>query len=83
MRRFAAISLGLHVVLLAGLLIWSGGGPRPSDAPDKEGAVELVMVEAQSAGRRPHRRNRRPKVPRRNPRKNLRRRLHRHRSPRI
>ena len=50
MRRFAAISLGLHVVLLAGLLIWSGRGPRPSDAPDKEGAVELVMVEAQGAG---------------------------------
>jgi periplasmic protein TonB len=50
MRRFAAISLGLHVALLAGLLIWSGRGPRPSDAPDKEGAVELVMVEAQGAG---------------------------------
>jgi periplasmic protein TonB len=50
MRRFAAISLGLHVVLLAGLLIWFGRGPRPSDVPDKEGAVELVMVEAQGTG---------------------------------
>ena len=50
MRRFAAISLGLHVVLLAGLLIWFGSGSRPSDAPDKEGAVELVMVEAQGSG---------------------------------
>jgi protein TonB len=50
MRRFAAISLGLHAVLLAGLLIWSGRGPRPSDVPDTEGAVELVMVEAQDAG---------------------------------
>jgi protein TonB len=50
MRRFAAISLGLHVVLLAGLLIWFGRGSLPGDAPDKEGAVELVMVEAQGSG---------------------------------
>jgi periplasmic protein TonB len=50
MRRFAAISLGLHAVLLAGLLIWFGRGSRPGDAPDKEGTVELVMVEAQGVG---------------------------------
>jgi protein TonB len=50
MRRFAAISLGLHAALLAGLLVWFGRGPPASDAPDKEGAVELVMVESQGAG---------------------------------
>ncbi|MGA8197199.1 MAG: TonB family protein [Acetobacteraceae bacterium] len=50
MRRFAAISLGLHAVLLAVLLIWFGRGARPGDAPDKEGTVELVMVEAQGSG---------------------------------
>jgi periplasmic protein TonB len=50
MRRFAVISLGLHAILLVGLLVWFGRGPPPRDAPDKEGAVELVMVESQGAG---------------------------------
>jgi protein TonB len=50
MRRFAVISLGLHVALLGGLVIWFGRGPPARDAPDKEGAVELVMVESQGAG---------------------------------
>jgi protein TonB len=50
MRRFAAVSLGLHAALLAFLLVWFGRGPPARDAPDKEGAVELVMVESQGAG---------------------------------
>ena len=50
MRRYAAISLGLHAALLAFLLVWFGHGPPASDAPDREGAVELVMVESQGAG---------------------------------
>jgi protein TonB len=50
MRRFAVISLGLHAALLFGLLVWFGRGPPARDAPDKEGAVELVMVESQGSG---------------------------------
>jgi periplasmic protein TonB len=50
MRRFAAISLGLHVALLAGLLVWFGRGPPARGAPDKDAAVELVMVEGQGTG---------------------------------
>jgi periplasmic protein TonB len=50
MRRFAAISLCLHIGVLAGLLVWFGHRPPTKDAPDKEAAVELVLVEKQGAG---------------------------------
>jgi periplasmic protein TonB len=50
MRRFAFISLGLHAALLAFLLVWFSPGQPARDAPDKEGAVELVMVESPGAG---------------------------------
>jgi periplasmic protein TonB len=50
MRRAALISLVLHAVLLIGLVAWFARRPGNSDAPDKEGAVELVMVESQNSG---------------------------------
>ena len=50
MRRFALISLGLHAVLLAGLLIWFHHAAPVTDTPDTQGAVELVMVEQQGKG---------------------------------
>jgi periplasmic protein TonB len=52
MRRFAAISLGLHVALalVVGVLVWISRGPPARDAPDKDAAVELVIVEAQGTG---------------------------------
>jgi protein TonB len=50
MRRFAVLSLGLHVALLVGLLGWFGHGQPASDAPDTQGAVELVLEEHQGAG---------------------------------
>jgi protein TonB len=50
MRRFACISLGLHVALLVGLLAWFRHGGPVVDAPDRQAAVELVMLENQGAG---------------------------------
>jgi protein TonB len=50
MRRFALISLGVHAALLAGLLVWFSHRPRLKDAPDSQGAVELVMLEQQGTG---------------------------------
>ncbi len=50
MRWFALISAGLHAALIGGLLLWFYRGPRMVEAPDSEGAVQLVMVEQQGSG---------------------------------
>ena len=51
MRRFAFLSLGLHVALLAGLLFWFRHGGEPGqETPDKLPSVELVMLEQKGAG---------------------------------
>jgi periplasmic protein TonB len=50
MRRFAVLSLGLHVALLVALLAWFGRGPPVMDVPDRRGAVELVLVEHEGSG---------------------------------
>lgn len=50
MRRFAVLSLGLHAALLIGLLAWFRQAPPPNDAPDRRGAVELVLVEHEGSG---------------------------------
>lgn len=50
MRRFALISAGLHAALIGGLILWFYRGPRMVEAPDSEGAVQLVMVEQQGTG---------------------------------
>jgi protein TonB len=51
MRRFGLISLGLHTVLLAALVLWFRHGDEPAvEAPDKLPAVELVMVEQKGSG---------------------------------
>jgi protein TonB len=47
MRRFALLSLGLHAALLAVLLAWLDRGKPAPDAPDTQGAVELVLLEQQ------------------------------------
>jgi periplasmic protein TonB len=50
MRRFALISVGLHAALLAGLLLWFRHEPSAPDTPEKEGAVELVLLEQKGTG---------------------------------
>jgi periplasmic protein TonB len=50
MRRFAVLSLGLHAALLVGLLAWFRHHGTEGDVPDKEAAVELVMLEQQGTG---------------------------------
>jgi protein TonB len=50
MRRFALISLGLHVVALTALMGWFAHRPPPRGASDREGTVELVMVESPGSG---------------------------------
>ncbi|MGC1408925.1 MAG: energy transducer TonB [Acetobacteraceae bacterium] len=50
LRLAAALSLGLHAVLLAALLLWFHRAPRPADATDISGAVELVMMEQKGTG---------------------------------
>ena len=50
MRRGVLISLVLHAVLLFGLVGWFAHRSAHDDAPDKDAAVELVMVESQNAG---------------------------------
>lgn len=50
MRRFALLSLGLHIALLASLFVWFHRNPRATDTPDTQGSVELVMVEQQGKG---------------------------------
>jgi periplasmic protein TonB len=44
------MSLGLHVALLGGLLLWFYHTPPVKDAPDAQGSVELVMLEQQGSG---------------------------------
>ena len=52
MHRFGLISLGLHAVLLAALVLWFRHGDEPAvEAPDKLPAVELVMVEQKGSGK--------------------------------
>jgi protein TonB len=46
----AAMSLGLHALLLAAFLLWFQRAPRPADATDTTGAVELVMMEQKGTG---------------------------------
>jgi periplasmic protein TonB len=50
MRRFVLLSFGLHAAVLGGALIWLSEGAPVRDAPDTEGAVELVMLEQQGQG---------------------------------
>jgi protein TonB len=50
MRRFALLSFGLHLTLIAGFLVWFHHVPPASDAPDAQGSVELVMLEQQGKG---------------------------------
>ncbi len=50
LRLAAALSLGLHAVLLAGILLRFERAPRPVDATDTSGAVELVMIEQKGTG---------------------------------
>jgi periplasmic protein TonB len=47
MRRFAFLSLGLHLAVLAGLFAWSQYARPTGEAPDVQGAVELVLLEQQ------------------------------------
>ncbi len=51
MRRSGLLSLGLHLAVLAGLLLWfQHGGGSVGEIPDTLPAVELVMVEQKGAG---------------------------------
>ena len=50
LRLAAALSLGLHALLLAGILLWFARVPRSVDATDTSGAVELVMMEQKGTG---------------------------------
>jgi periplasmic protein TonB len=50
MRRSALLSLGLHAALLIGLLAWFYRGKPVTDAPDREAAVELVLLEQEGSG---------------------------------
>lgn len=47
MRRFTLLSLGLHLALLAALIAWFHHARPTGDAPDIQGAVELVLLEQQ------------------------------------
>ena len=46
-----AMSLALHAALLVAAFLWFRHGSPAIEAPDKEGAVELVMVQTKGAGR--------------------------------
>ncbi|HSZ94152.1 MAG TPA: energy transducer TonB [Acetobacteraceae bacterium] len=50
LRLAAAISLGLHALLLAAFLLRFQRAPRLADATDTSGAVELVMMEQKGTG---------------------------------
>lgn len=49
-RVAGPLSIGLHAVLLAGLLLWFRHTPTSDNAPPTSGAVELVMVEQKGDG---------------------------------
>ncbi len=50
MRIAGLVSLGVHAVVLGGLLLWFGHGSPPANGPETQGAVELVMLEQKGAG---------------------------------
>lgn len=50
LRVAGLVSLGLHVALIAAVLVWFGHKPRRPDAAGTQGAIELVMVEQQGSG---------------------------------
>lgn len=50
LKLAAALSLGLHALLLAGFLLWFQRAPQPVDATETSGAVELVMMEQKGTG---------------------------------
>jgi hypothetical protein len=45
MRRFAVLSLALHIAAFSALLLWLARGPAPVSGEQVPGAVELVMLE--------------------------------------
>ena len=49
-RLAGLLSIGLHAVLLVGLLLWFRHAPPSGDDPQASGAVELVMLEQQGSG---------------------------------
>ena len=50
LRWAGIVSLGLHAALLCALLLGSRHVPTPTDTPNTEGSVELVLLEQQGTG---------------------------------
>jgi periplasmic protein TonB len=51
LRLAVVLSLGLHAILLVGLLLWFRHAPLPVVSPQTEGTVELLLVEHRGSGR--------------------------------